>query len=363
MNNVTSELEQLVRGGLKRVLLAPHGLDLSSNDFLGLSQSMGIRNGLANYLAEGGALGSTGSRLVSGESSHLIQTELFVAGLFAQPAALFFGSGYLANLGAIGALVVDGCEFFSDRLNHASLIDGMRLSRSKVSLYQHNDLEHLSRLLRHSRSPRKIVVCESVFSQDGDGPDLGALKDLVDEAGAFLVLDEAHATGVCGPNGWGQSEGLAFDPERTLIVHTCGKALGGYGAFITSGVRLRELMIHKARSFIYSTAPSPLQILQTKLALCEIRDNPSKRTDLQTNIMELRALDPSAVARHIVAIRIKGNERVVAAAEYLMERGFFVRAIRSPTVAVGEERLRITVKSFHSRQVYRDLISCLTEVL
>jgi 8-amino-7-oxononanoate synthase len=364
---IEAELEQISSLGLRRVLVPFSGIDFASNDFLGLSRSPAIREAMVSYLQSGGALGATGSRLVSGENALVREIEDFVSSLYGMPAALFFGSGYLANVGLTAALACDGCEFFSDELNHASLIDGMRLTRQKVSIFRHNDLNQLADLLQGSAAARKIIVTESIFSQEGDGPDLHQLKSLMDEADSFLILDEAHATGVCGPSGLGRGEGISFDPEKTLLVHTCGKALGGYGAFILTGSTLREILIQKARTFIFSTALSPLCQVQTRAALEEVHRGAGLREKFRQNVESLaHHLDKAGLrpsGRHIVSVSVPGNERARDAANRLMEAGFFVRAMRAPTVPAGRERLRITVKAFHKPEDYQRFAHCLRKIL
>lgn len=366
MTSVNQELEGLSIQGLRRELICPTGIDFSSNDFFGLSRSKTIRQTLIHYLANEGLLGSTGSRLVSGHSELVHDAEKYLAQLFKRPAALFFGSGYLANLGVTGALGSDTCEFFSDELNHASLVDGMRLSKSKISIFRHNDLEHLNLLLKISAARRKVIVTESIFSMAGDGPTLHLLRDLMDEFNAYLILDEAHATGICGNFGLGRAYDHPLDSERTILVHTCGKALGGYGAFVLTSKTVRDLLINKARSFIYSTAPSPFHIIQTKAALAEL-ENPIYRKGLESNSLilsqQLEQVGIEMSSGHILSIPVSGNDRVTKAAEILQRNHFFVRAIRSPTVAKGKECLRLTVKSFHHPELYFDFARLLAQAI
>ncbi len=358
---IERDLSALRERGLYRSLTIFSGVDFASNDFLGLAHSPRIRAEVSAYLAAGGALGSTGSRLVSGESHQIRAAEKELAEMFLVPATLFFGSGYLANLGVTGALATPESEFFSDAHNHASLIDGMRLSRAKISVFRHGDLDHLQELLKRSSAGRKIVVTESIFSMDGDGPDLLRLKSMVNNAGAFLILDEAHATGVMGKTGRGCAEGVDFDFGRTFIVHTCGKALGGYGAFVATSAGLRDLLINRARSFIFSTAPTGVQVVQTLAAVRQVLREPELIHALRRNVESLRPRVAGA-AGHILSILMPGNERVLAAAEILNKNGLFVKAIRSPTVREGRERLRVTVKSFHTEAQLMRLAELLHQV-
>ena len=366
MKQIETDLANLRDRGLYRKLVQNEGIDFASNDFLGLSRSPKIRAALMEFLQGGGPLGATGSRLISGETRDIGDMEESIAAIFQSPSALFFGSGYLANIGVTGALTSSDSEFFSDEHNHASLIDGMRLTKSKISIFRHNDLTHLKALLALSHASRKIIVTESVFSMDGDGPNPSELRAIADETGAFLVLDEAHATGVVGEHGLGIAHGLGFEFERTIIVHTCGKALGGYGAFVTSSHRIRKLLVNRARSFIYSTAPSPIQIEQTRAAIQQIQEEPELRKSLWRNVGQLRARLSNAGIKvhggHILSILIPGNDCVVRAAEQLNRKGLFVKAIRSPTVPANTERLRFTVKSFHTDSDLALLADSLKEI-
>lgn len=359
MKELETELHNLKSSGLWRNLSCLNGIDFSSNDYLGLARSSIIRKQLINYLETSQLLGSTGSRLVSGETELSRETEDFLAKLFHSESALLFGSGYLANLGVMTALGNESSEFFSDKLNHASLIDGMRLTKSRINTFNHNDLNHLETLLRASQANRKIVVTESVFSMDGDSPDLEKLVALVEKFDAILVVDEAHATGVCGTDGLGLLRDVSHDSIKTIGIHTCGKALGAYGAFVTSSEPIRYLFINKARSFIYSTAIPPLLLVQIRFALKEIIHGDSLRIRLADNINTAREMfDREGIllrGSHIGFIQFDGNHEVVTVAEFLQSNGFHVKAIRSPTVPAGKERIRITLKSFHKKEEIKSL--------
>ncbi len=339
------DLSSLQRSGLLRTLEVPQGADFSSNDYLGLSRHPLIRAGLADFLQTGAALGATGSRLVSGHTDHIARTEDFLAQSFSTAAALIFGSGYLANLGIVAALGDEDTEFFSDALNHASLVDGLRLAKGKKTIFAHNNMTELGDLVAKSSAERKIIVTESLFSMDGDFAPLGALAHIAAKAGAYVVFDEAHTTGT---QTLGEAN-RAFDPERTLFIHTCGKALGAYGAFVGCSEKLKNFLLNRARTFIYTTALPPLLVEQIRLAVTVLRAEPLLPERLQQNILLSQALFGSLghSESHIVPLVLGSNEAVNLAARLLKERGFFVRAIRSPTVAPGSERLRITIKSFH----------------
>jgi 8-amino-7-oxononanoate synthase len=367
VNSIELELQSLREGGLHRELVPANGIDFSSNDYLGLSRSPEIREKLLSELAQEEKLGATGSRLISGESRLYVDTETYLAHLFKADTALIFGSGYLANLGVLSALGSDDSEFFSDALNHASLIDGIRLSRGQKQVFRHNDLNHLESLLRRSRFSRKIVVTESVFSMDGDSPDLEALTRLCEKNGAILVVDEAHATGVCGKSGLGLMQECRSNAPRNIVVHTCGKALGSYGAFITCHRLIRELVIQKGRSLIYSTALPPYLLAHVRIAVEAMLRLDSLRKSVYENVAFARSSFRRAGfdyhGAHVGYLPMIGNERVLAASAALARAGFHVKAIRYPTVLHGSERLRVTFKSFNTICEIERLTQCLQELI
>ena len=341
-------LDRIREKGLYReARVEPEGIDFSSNDYLGLSRSPRIRERLIEALTRGCPLGATGSRLLSGTTDVHEEVESAIANRFEAPSALLFGSGYLANLAVMGALGAGEAEFFSDSLNHASLIDGMRLTSGKKSIFRHGDVDQLTELLRASRAKTKVVVVESVYGMDGDLAPLADLVSLASEVGAWLVVDEAHATGVFGPRGLGLLSAIAHDPHRTIAIHTAGKALGAQGAFVTSSRAVREVIVNVARSFIFTTALQPLTALQIQFALDAI-DGVEGRRCLAAAERLARKLGRPRPDTHILPVIVGSNELAVEQAERLMDRGFRVRAIRSPTVPRGTERLRIACKSFHT---------------
>lgn len=367
MFDLNTELASLREKGLWRELTTNQGVDFASNDYLGLARSSKLHSQLIEFMKNAPLLGSTGSRLITGENAFYQETESFIAGLFAVESALIFGSGYLANLGVMTALGgLEEVEFFSDALNHASLIDGMRLTRKPIHIFHHNDLNHLESLLKQSTAKRKIIVTESVFSMKGDSPDLNQLLSLAEQFQAFLVLDEAHATGVCGKNGLGLAVDATTNLNSIICIHTCGKALGAYGAFVTSSHHLRQLLINKSRSFIYSTALPPIILAHIQLALQEIQ------TGLHTHQLGRTIEFTKTVfakaglewrGSHIGFLHTSSNGKALAASEFLLAHGLHVRAIRAPTVAPGQEGLRITLKSFHTEKELQHLAQKLVQVL
>lgn len=350
-------IEQALRSHLEtgtyRTLRASKDLvDFSSNDYLGLSDCGRIRRSLIEDLESGCRLGATGSRLLSGQSECHERVEAFLARTYEAPSALLFGSGYMANLAILTSFGTLGAEFFSDELNHASLIDGMRLTRSLKTVFRHNDLEHLKDRLTKSSSELKVIVTESLFSMEGDLSPLEAMHALAMEHDAWLVVDEAHATGVFGSRGLGRLEGRLGRNSKIVAVHTGGKALGGQGAFVLSSREFRELLVNRARTFIFTTALSPLSALQLEHAVKEIGRDTSRGPlllDLAQKTRDILSPDFTILrsGSQIIPVIVGSNRMALKAANHLQSAGFDVRAIRSPTVPDGTERLRIALKSFH----------------
>jgi 8-amino-7-oxononanoate synthase len=360
LKHIQTEIDRLKKTSALRKLVTQEGLDFSSNDYLGLSRNPSIQDKLASQLSEPISLGSTGSRLISGHSKLYEATEAFIADTFKCEAALIFGSGYLANSGIISALADSETSIFSDELNHASLIDGIRLSGAKREIFKHNDLEHLKALLQSSKQQRKLIVTEAVFSMDGDLAPVDELIELSQDFNALLLLDEAHSTGVFGHQGRGR---LKNHPENVITVHTCGKALGGYGAFACLSEMLKIFLINRSRPFIYSTSLPPLLIMQIRFCIEEMVAHPELQSDLHRSMHIFGNLLNRTLTSPIVPILIPGNESVLHASEHLKKNGFFVRGIRSPTVALGQERLRVTIKSTHQPDELRAFAAALTEIL
>jgi 8-amino-7-oxononanoate synthase len=355
-------------GTYRTLKTRPSLIDFSSNDYLGLANCPHIRNHLIKELESGCPLGATGSRLLSGHTDHHDRVENFLASKFGASSALLFGSGYMANIGVIGAFNDLPTHFFSDQANHASLIDGLRLTKSAKTVFRHNDLNHLEKLLVASSSSTKVIITESVFSMDGDLAPLEDLHQLAMRFDAWLVIDEAHATGVFGPQGLGRTEGWHGDWAKLISVHTGGKALGGQGAFVISDKAFRELLINRARTFIFSTALSPLHSLQIEYAIRDILVQPERGAVLLRRSEHWRKSLPSKIATlscqsQIIPIVLGSNGRALKIADQLQQWGFDVRAIRSPTVPSGTERLRVTIKSFHSDETLQELAGSLKDIL
>lgn len=366
MDSIELELIAIEKEGLLRNPSLPLGLDFSSNDYLGYSENLEIRNHLLNFLKTNSKIGSTGSRLISGNSVHLEDTENFLANCFDSEATLIFGSGYLANLGVCVALGGRNTEFFSDELNHASLIDGMKLSKSKTSIFIHNNLNQLEELLHKSCSQRKVIVTESLFSMDGDYAPLPLIVQLASKYGAYLVIDEAHSTGTCGKKNLGIMTQIPYDPFKTIIIHTCGKALGAYGAFICATRSLKKLLINKARSQIFTTALSPLAVEHIRAAVSVLISDTTSVPQLNRNISESEKIfnkyGLNHSGTHIIPIILGTNPAVLKGAEQLSQIGIFTKAIRSPTVPPGSERIRITIKSTHNTSFLEPVCETLAKI-
>ena len=331
----------------RRVLL------MCSNNYLGLANHPALAAAAVQAAAEWG-VGSGASRLISGSMRLHHQLEDELSALKGSEAALLFSSGYQANLGAITTLVRNGDAVFSDELNHASIIDGCRLSHAKVVVYPHRDMAVLEERLRHTRARRRLIVTDSIFSMDGDAAPLAQICDLAERYEAMVMVDEAHATGVLGAHGGGLVEALGLQPRVTVQMGTLGKGLGSFGAFVTARRAVIDLLINTARSFIYTTALPPPVVAATLAALEIVRREPERRTRLHANAVTLQnglrrlGLHVGSEASHIIPILIGDAEETMRLSEALLADGVFVQGIRPPTVAAGTSRLRATVMSTHS---------------
>ena len=319
-------------------------IDASSNDYLGLAAQVVSRETRSFP-------GAAASRLVHGTTAEHLHLEAQLARWVVAESALLFASAYAANLGAISALGAAGSVIISDAANHASIIDGARLGRAEVIIVPHLDLDAVKRALRE-RSEAKAcwVVTESYFSMDGDGPDLRALRELCDAHDACLIVDEAHALGVFGPNGAGRCAEVGVQPE--VLTGALGKAVGSHGGFVAGSNQLRTFLWNKARSFVFSTAPSPQHAALASTQVSRAFDANSARASLASNAATLRAELGSAGLQvaagsfgPIVSIILGENRLALDAAGRLRANGILAQAIRPPTVPLGSARLRLTVKA------------------
>jgi len=328
-------------------------LCLCANNYLGLADHPALRDACHDALDAVGA-GAGASRLISGTMSPHRAAEQALAQFVGSPAALLFSTGYAANLGVLPGLWEAGDVLFSDALNHASLIDGCRLSRARVHVFPHRDLDALARLLAVHRTDgkRAVIVTESLFSMDGDEADLPSLRRLADDYDTALYVDEAHALGVFGPRGAGLCAQAEVVPD--VLIGTLGKPFGLAGAFVAASEPIVRLLENRARSYVFSSAPSPALAAATVTATQLVREADGRRAALLAHAArlrpELRALgfDVPDGRSPILPIHIGDPAATVALARALLDRGVFVQAIRPPTVPVGTSRLRVVPMATHT---------------
>ncbi|MEX2106890.1 MAG: 8-amino-7-oxononanoate synthase [Solirubrobacterales bacterium] len=368
MTDVAERLQELRDRGLYRRLRlidGPQGpqvmlagqpvLLLCSNNYLGLADHPRVREAAAEAAMRWGA-GAGASRLISGNMEPHRQLESRLAEFKGYESALLFGSGYLANTGAIAALAGEGEVVFSDELNHASIVDGCRLSRAETFVYRHNDLDHLAWGLRQAEGRGALIVSDGVFSMDGDVAPLAGLVELARRHGCRLMVDEAHATGAIGPGGRGAVSAAGLGDEVDLVVGTLGKALGAYGAYVCAGSETVDYLVNTARPFIFSTAPPPPAVGAAGAALELLRSEPQRVDRLQANAATLRdALASEGLAvgtseTQILPVEIGEAKLTMDLCERALEGGVFAQGIRPPTVPEGTSRLRFTVMSTHSTE-------------
>src|SRR5882672_6586225 len=374
LSELDAGLSVLDRLSQRRSLLRPTGVNLCSNDYLGLAASEELRSAILEAVHEAEFVGGRGSRLLSGHSGIWDEVEGEFAGFAGTDAALYFGSGYAANLGLLTSLLGKNDLVFSDALNHASIIDGIRLSGARKAIYAHGDLNELEGALRaHAAGRRsgdrgrKIVVTESVFSMDGDIADIAAIVGLAERYGASVIVDEAHATAVHGLGGQGIVASVGLARTVLAVLHTCGKALASAGAFVCGSKVLREHLINHARTFIFSTAMPPYIAGQIRAALGLARGTDAERRELLASAAQFSGAlqnagwDTSSTSSQIVPAIVGSNEDALDAAEFLQSEGFAVRAIRPPTVPKGKARLRFSLTRLISRNELNRMQSSLNE--
>lgn len=350
---MAKDLDTLRRTSELRVLEHASGVDLCSNDYLNLARDARLKCAVLEAVETSERMGSTGSRLLSGNAREWEVLESEFADFAGTQAAVYFSSGYSANVGVLSAVLRPGDVAFSDRLNHASLIDGMRLSGATKVIYPHGDLAFLEGALRKCRGApgAKVIVTESLFSMEGDFAPLDRLVDLGRNYGASLVVDEAHATGVHGPQGRGMVVREGIEKEVLATIHTCGKALASAGAFVCGGAKLREYLVNHARTFLYSTAMPAYMAGQIQAALDLARKADRERSQLESVASLLReslaaaGLSAGPGASQIVPVLLGTSEAALEVAAKLRADGYAVRAIRPPTVPAGTARLRLSLTS------------------
>jgi 8-amino-7-oxononanoate synthase len=349
-----TEVEEVLPGGKVR-LGGRVLLNLSSNDYLGLSQDPRLINAAQDAAARWG-VGAGASRLVAGHLALHREVETELAAFKGTEAAVIFSTGYMANLGAISALAGPGDMVFCDKLNHASIYDGIKLSGAGLARFPHRDLNRLEDLLQKAGPGRRLIVTDSVFSVDGD---LAPLKDLVqlkERYGAVLMVDEAHATGVLGPGGAGLAEELGLTHRVEVHMGTFSKALGSLGGYVAGDQRLIDYLHNRARSFIYSTAMPPPVLGAIGAALNVVAQEPERRSYLLAEAKTFRealiqaGFDLLGSETQIVPVLVGENARTLELAGRLRERGLLAVAFRPPTVTPGRARVRFSLSAAHSRE-------------
>jgi 8-amino-7-oxononanoate synthase len=372
------DLQNLERLGLYRSLKSvdsPQGreiildgrpvLNFSSNDYLGLSNDPRLKQAACRAV-EASGVGAGASRLICGNMGTHERLEEELALFKNTPSALLFSCGYMANIGILQALMDRRSVVLSDRLNHASIIDGIILSRAKFLRYPHADIQALEETLKNLPAGTvKLIVTDTVFSMDGDRAPLKDIVELSGRYGAGLMVDEAHAFGVLGPHGGGLVEELGLGDRVDVQMGTLSKAAGCYGAYVCGKKTLREYLVNKCRSFIYTTALPPALAESARVALRIIRDDVPLRRKLQASSDDLRVklkalgFDGMNSTTPIIPILVKESSRAQAMSRKLLEQGIYVPAIRPPTVPEGTARLRITVTAAHTQEDFDRLLQTL----
>jgi 8-amino-7-oxononanoate synthase len=342
-------------------------LSFCSNDYLGLANHpqlvAAMQQGAAQYGAGAGA-----AHLVSGHTQAHHELEVALAAFTGKPAALLFSTGYMANVGAVQALVARGDTVFADKLNHASLNDAMQLSRADIKRYRHGDMAQLDQLLAQTKNGRKLVITDAVFSMDGDVAPLPELLALCEQHDAWLLVDDAHGFGVLGEQGRGSLAHFGLTSPRIIYMATLGKAAGVFGAFVAAEQVVIDTLINKAHSYVYTTAAPPALASAVLESLKLIEQGDELRAHLQGLIAQLRSglqglrwsLMPSDTA--IQPLLIGDNREALDLSAALRERGIWVAAIRPPTVPQGTARLRITLSAAHSEDDVKLLVEALHEL-
>jgi glycine C-acetyltransferase/8-amino-7-oxononanoate synthase len=365
MLDLEARLEELRSSGLHRrlrLINSPQGprvmldgravLLLCSNNYLGLADHPKVRRAAADAALRWGT-SSGASRLISGNMDIHGELERRLAEFKRKDSALLFGSGYLANTGTISALAGRDEVVFSDELNHASIIDGCRLSRAEVFVYRHADTEHLEWGLRKAGSRAALIVTDGVFSMDGDVAPLPELAELARRHRCRLMVDEAHATGCTGPEGRGSVAAAGLTGEVDVVMGTLGKSLGSYGAYVCGSLELTDYLLNSARPFIFSTAPPPPAVAAASAALGLLDGRPKRVEKLAANAYALReslaaeGLNPGGSETQIVPLVVGEADAAMSLCERALAQGVFAQAIRPPTVPAGTCRLRMTAMATH----------------
>jgi 8-amino-7-oxononanoate synthase len=380
-DSISTELLQIKEAGLYRKLRRVESdqgptllldgrevINFSSNNYLGLANHPALREA-AKVAIDRYGCGSGASRLISGNMTLHEELEAKIAELKGTETALVFNSGFQANTGILSTLVGEGDVILSDALNHASIIDGCRLSRAKVGIYVHCNMDQLERGLKDAPSnARKLIVTESLFSMDGDEAPLADIVNLAEKHGAMLMVDEAHATGVYEPNGAGLVAKLGLGDRVLIQMGTLGKGLGSFGAYIAGSKELRELLINRCRSFIFTTSLPPAVMAMGIAAIDLIDKEPERRQSLWNNCQLLQAglkalgYSLGTSQSQILPLMIGDATQCMELSEDLLQRGVFAQGIRPPTVPPGTSRLRITLMATHTREQIDQALRVFKEV-
>lgn len=374
--NLAAKLEIRKQNNAFRKLSFPNDLiDFASNDYIGFSKNKAIFEETHQYLIDNNSIqnGATGSRLLSGNHKVYQETEGFISKFHQSESALIFNSGYDANVGFFSSVPQKGDLILYDELCHASIRDGIQLSNAKAYKFQHNDFEDLERLIQHSKpntqDPTSIyIVTESVFSMDGDTPNLEELAQLSEQYKCHLVIDEAHALGVFGDIGEGLVQQLGLQDQVFARIVTFGKGLGCHGAAILGSQELKDYLINFARSFIYTTGLSPHSVATILVGYQHLESEKQTINKLRENIVHFNqeknilGLKPMFVRSKsaIQSAIIPGNQKVKSIASQLHEKGYDVKAILSPTVPEGQERLRFCLHSFNTKEEISEVLRLLS---
>jgi 8-amino-7-oxononanoate synthase len=380
--DLKARLESIKKAGLWRSLRRVDGptgaeyvyngkqvVGLCSNNYLGLAEHPALREAAIKAVEQYGA-GSGASRLISGNLAIHEELESRLAKFKGTQAALLFNSGYHANVGIISALMGPDDLIYSDELNHASLIDGCRLSKATIRVYRHADTDHLDSLLREDekKKGRRLVVTDSVFSMDGDVAPLPEIAAIARRYGAEVMVDEAHGTGIYGKNGRGTVDHFQLRGQIAIQMGTLGKSLGSFGAYVAGSKELIDFLVNRSRTFIFTTALPPAACGAALAALDILEKEPGRIAKLWTLTMQYRAalreagLKPAGETP-IVPITIGKAEDAVAVSEQLLEAGFHAQAIRPPTVPEGSSRLRTTVTAAHTEAQLKEAAAAITRLV
>jgi 8-amino-7-oxononanoate synthase len=368
MKNLNEKLKQLKARGRLRSLQLPSGIDLTSNDYLGLADHPDLRRCAIEFFQNDGEIGAMGSRLLRGHTQAHQDLEEFSAAFFAAPRALYFANGFAANTAIFQALTDRHGTIIFDEYIHASAREGIQNSHVQQIKVQHNDLNSYEEALKKAqqKSGQIWVAVESVYSMDGDFAPLQALYTLAEKYDAVLIVDEAHGTGVYGTQGRGCSFDLIqrHGYERIITLHTCGKAIGVAGGLVCASADVIDTLINTARAFIYSTAPMPVQahLVHKSLEIIASADGDARRAKLFALNNAAQKLFGGAGSQ-VVPIVIGGDDQAVAIAKILQQKGYDIRAIRPPTVPEGTARLRLSLSAALDEKTLQEFARALAPMM